>query len=107
MWQSAPNGDYVGNPERGGSLHTYGAAVDATLVDRRGRELRMPTEFDDFAAAATMHYRGNDAAVEKNLRMLQMAMKVGGFRGMRDEWWHFIADDSMAFAPVDVPLTAE
>ena len=104
LWQSVRNGEFVGNPEKGGSLHTYGAAVDATLVDRYGRELRMPTDFDNFTAAASMYYRGQDPGVAKNLRILQGAMKIGGFRGMRDEWWHFIAEDCHTFAPVEAPL---
>ena len=107
LWRSVQNGEFVGNPEKGGSLHTYGAAVDATLVDRYGRELRMPTDFDDFTAASSMYYRGPDLSVAKNLRTLQGAMKVGGFRGMRDEWWHFIAEDCHMFTPVDVALVAE
>src|SRR5215216_5270886 len=36
LWQASHNSDYVANPAIGaGSLHTWGIAVDATLVDSR------------------------------------------------------------------------
>src|SRR5436309_15611270 len=37
LWQASHNSDYVANPEIGvGSLHSWGIAVDATLVDSMG-----------------------------------------------------------------------
>ena len=105
FWQLAPNPKFVGNPERGGSLHTWGVAVDVTLVDHLKRELRMPSEFDDFSPAAARAYRGSDKIVARNLDVLQRAMTVAGFMVMRDEWWHFVARDYREFAPVDVSLT--
>ena len=59
LWQASHNSDYVANPEVGaGSLHSWGIAVDATLVDSRTRDVRMPTDFDDFTPAAMLHYMG-------------------------------------------------
>src|SRR5205807_7345894 len=38
LWQASRNSDYVANPEVGvGSLHSWGIAVDATLVDSWNR----------------------------------------------------------------------
>ena len=49
LWRLAPRNDYVVNPHGGsGSFHSWGVAVDATLVDDWGRPLSMPTDFDDF-----------------------------------------------------------
>ncbi len=93
LWQYARNGDYVADPAAGGSLHTYGAAVDATLVDNMGRDVPMPTDFDDFSAAAMLTYTGNNEEVRRNLYRLQNAMARAGFYGMRNEWWHFVARD--------------
>src|SRR5260370_39593610 len=46
LWQASHNSDYVANPEIGvGSLHSWGVAVDATLVDSRNPHLPMPTTF--------------------------------------------------------------
>ena len=44
LWQASRNSRCVENPEFGvGSLHSLGIAVDATLVDSRNRDVRMPT----------------------------------------------------------------
>ena len=59
LWQASHNTDYVANPEIGaGSLHSWGIAVDATLVDSRIRDVRMPTDFDDFTPAAMLSLHG-------------------------------------------------
>ena len=107
LWDAVRNPDYVGEPARGGSLHTFGAGVDVTLVDAKGRELRMPTDFDDFTAAASRTYRGRDPVIAANLLTLQRAMVHAGFWVLRDEWWHFVSEDVKSFAPIDVPLTPE
>lgn len=101
LWQSSHNGAFVANPESGhGSLHTWGVAVDATLVDSKGRDVSMPSKFDDFSAAAKLHYAGKDPVVKFHLRLLQQAMRFGGFYGMRTEWWHFVAYDWKKYAPI-------
>src|SRR6266511_6416276 len=52
LWHTSHNSDYVANPEIGvGSLHSWGIAVDATLVDTWNRPVRMPSDFDDFTPA--------------------------------------------------------
>ena len=107
LWDAIRNPEYVGEPARGGSLHTFGAGVDVTLVDAKGREMRMPTDFDDFSPAAGRIYRGKDAVVAANLLTLQRAMVHAGFWTLRDEWWHFVSEDVKSFAPIDVPLSPE
>ena len=105
LWQAIQDREVVADPTKGGSLHTWGACVDATLVDRYGRELRMPTDFDEFSSAAASKYTGDDPRIAENLAILQRAMAQAGFLGMRDEWWHFTAKDAMDFAPAEVALT--
>ena len=101
LWQIFRNASFVADPGDGrGSLHTWGVAVDATLVDDKGNELPMPTDFDQFTPAASLYYKGNDKQVARNLKILQAAMKRGGFYGLRTEWWHFIAYDWKKFGPV-------
>ena len=64
LWQVVHDESYVTNPEDGvGSLHTWGVAVDATLVDARGRSVRMPSDFDEFTPAAMLHYHGMDSLI--------------------------------------------
>jgi D-alanyl-D-alanine dipeptidase len=105
LWKTFPNREYLGDPRRGGSLHTWGVCVDATLVDAADRELRMPTDFDVFTPAAKTYYTGNETEVIRNLRWLQTAMTKGGFHVVMDEWWHFVARDWQAFGPVKMSIT--
>jgi D-alanyl-D-alanine dipeptidase len=101
LWQCTHDGSYVADPESGdGSLHAWGVAVDATLVDERGNEVPMPTRFDEFSPSAGLRYRGDDPVVQRNLKLLQSAMRHGGFFGVRTEWWHFVAYDWKKYAPM-------
>lgn len=110
LWKAIGNHAYVADPKDGiGSMHTRGAAVDVTLVDGSGREVPMPTEFDNFTPAALIDYRGRSPVVRSNLKMLQKAMGHGGFYGLRTEWWHFCASDWTSYEPVpdiQVPVRA-
>lgn len=103
LWEAHPNPEFVGDPARGGSLHAWGVAVDVTLVDWTGKELRMPTDFDEFTPAAARRYTGGNPVIATNLQMLQKAMVSAGFLVMRDEWWHFVAEDFREFGPVTPP----
>ena len=106
LWSRVPNKEFLRDPKLGGSLHTWGVCVDATLCDAQGRDLRMPCNFDEFTAAARTHYDGSDKDVRRHLRWLQQAMSAGGFLVVQDEWWHFVARDFEAFGPSAIPLTS-
>jgi D-alanyl-D-alanine dipeptidase len=94
LWRAAPANDYVADPETViGSLHMWGVAVDATLVDSRNQPVMMPTDFDDFTPAAMLIYCGSNRYIRSNLALLKAAMGAAGFYGQRREWWHFIAPD--------------
>ena len=80
LWQLTHNGAFVADPYDGnGSLHTWGVAVDATLVDEKGQEVAMPTAFDEFTPAAKLRYQGDDPLIRSHLKVLQAAMRHGGF----------------------------
>lgn len=101
LWQYSRNHDYVADPSDGrGSLHTWGVAVDATLVDKNGQEVQMPTDFDNFTPAAMLRYNGSNEVVRRNVRRLQSAMAVAGFYGMRTEWWHFVVKDWQSYRAI-------
>jgi zinc D-Ala-D-Ala dipeptidase len=94
LWQASLNSHYVANPEFGaGSLHSWGIAVDATLVDSRNRDVRMPTDFDEFTPAAMEPYMGLSFEIGGRARLLKYAMHKAGFAGLRTEWWHFTIAD--------------
>ncbi len=105
MWEATPNKNYVANPYRSGSKHNRGAAVDVTLVDKSGKEVKMPTEFDSFTAKASPNYKGMSAEQRKNLDILSKAMKSAGFKTISTEWWHFEDTDFNKYKIQDVPLS--
>jgi zinc D-Ala-D-Ala dipeptidase len=100
LWAFSKSARFVADPENGHALHTWGAAVDATLVDARGHEVPMPSGFDSFSPGAALHYQGDDPVVRGDLNLLLHAMGAAGFKGMRSEWWHFVAPDWSDFAVV-------
>jgi zinc D-Ala-D-Ala dipeptidase len=105
MWEVLPDPNYVANPARG-SRHNRGAAIDLTLVDRTGKELEMPTPYDDFTTKAHRNYAGGSAQSRKNRQLLEDAMKKQGFIGISTEWWHFDSEDWQKFAILDISLGA-
>jgi zinc D-Ala-D-Ala dipeptidase len=103
MWRIHPRGGYVGDP-RHGSNHNRGAAVDLTLVRADGREVAMPSSFDDFGPRAHLDYPHLSRAVRENRARLLRAMRAEGFIPYRREWWHFVAPGYQRYPMLDVPL---
>jgi D-alanyl-D-alanine dipeptidase len=89
FWKLVPDERYVASPVKG-SRHNRGAAVDVTLVDRDGKELEMPTKFDNFTEDAGAFAPCNERAAE-NRKLLQRLMTSHGFEILPTEWWHFDA----------------
>lgn len=85
------HGGYTGmftDPAIMWSRHCSGTAVDVTLVDSRGRELKMPTGYDE--GGPNSHYAAPFPGEIGNHRaILQMAMTAAGFTILDTEWWHF------------------
>ncbi|MGA3170956.1 MAG: M15 family metallopeptidase [Chthoniobacteraceae bacterium] len=100
LWAFAQSARFVADPENGHAMHTWGVAVDATLVDAKGRDVPMPSDLDAFTSAAALHYQGSDPTVRGDLDLLLHAMGAAGFKGMRSEWWHFVAPDWADFEAV-------
>lgn len=101
MWKVMPDSRFVADPARG-SRHNRGAAVDLTLIDRNGKELEMPTGFDNFTERASTNYSGGSTQSRKNRQILQDAMKKYGFIPLSTEWWHFDAPGWDKFSILDV-----
>jgi D-alanyl-D-alanine dipeptidase/L,D-peptidoglycan transpeptidase YkuD (ErfK/YbiS/YcfS/YnhG family) len=91
FWALVPDPRYVADP-RTGSRHNRGTAVDVTLADAEGRELAMPTGFDDFSPRAGHGETDLPAVVLANRRLLTETMQKAGFLPLQSEWWHY--DDS-------------
>lgn len=89
MWDLVRDERYVSNPARNRGRHTRGTAVDVTLVDHLGRELPMPTDFDDFTPKAHRDDESGTDEQKANRRTLEDAMVRHGFIPYPYEWWHF------------------
>lgn len=103
LWALVPDTRYVADPKKG-SRHNRGAAVDVTLVDSGGRELEMPTGYDDFSESAHRGFAGASPAAAANRQLLESAMQRHGFTGLATEWWHFDAKSWKHYPVADVPL---
>ena len=105
FWKIMPDDRYVANPYKGGSRHNRGSAVDLTLVDGQGKELPMPTSFDDFTPKAHQEYPDLPAEVIKNRALLRETMKKAGFIPLADEWWHYDDENWKEFDLLDMPFS--
>ncbi len=83
------------DPKNGWSRHCGGVSLDATLADAAGRELRMPTYFDENLEQAYSARVDPDPAVRKRLRILHTAMRKAGLIPLDGEWWHFDDQDHL------------
>lgn len=88
---------YFANPEKG-SLHSYGFAIDLTLVNHKGLVLDMGTDFDDLSDLAQPRYeekflqeRRLSREQVENRRILRGFMENAGFEQLPHEWWHYDA----------------
>lgn len=102
LWEAlagTPLRMYLADPIRG-SIHSYGMAVDVTILDAAGQELDMGTGFDDMsershpALESELLARGELAPLQvANRQLLRDAMFQAGFAGINSEWWHFDCGD--------------
>lgn len=108
LWDAFPNPAYVSNPQTGTNSHSRGNTVDVTLVDAEGKELEMPSGFDDFTTFADRDYSDCTDSAAKNATVLQDVMEKHGFVGLQSEWWHFTENQDypieQVFDPGEVHL---
>jgi zinc D-Ala-D-Ala dipeptidase len=90
-----PAQEYFANPERG-SIHSYGMAVDVTLLKPDGGEADMGSGFDEMTPAShpALHMQHLASGVLSAAQVadrdcLNDAMQHGGYAGIPNEWWHF------------------
>ena len=90
---------YIAEPSRG-SIHSFGMALDITIVGPGGQELNMGTGFDDLSershpALELALLESGEITQEQvaHRRLLRDAMFQAGFFGINSEWWHFDCGD--------------
>jgi zinc D-Ala-D-Ala dipeptidase len=101
MWNALDDElrQYLAPPVRG-SIHSYGMAVDVTLLSANGDELDMGTGFDEMSEVShpeheSQFLKAGDLRADHiaNRHLLRDAMKYAGFNGIATEWWHFDCGD--------------
>lgn len=105
LWEVCPDSRYVANPKTGFSSHSRGNTVDVTLVDAEGKELVMPTGFDDFSAKADRDYGDCSKEAADNALLLETLMEKHGFAGYKAEWWHYSDTDTYPVEELFQPTT--
>ncbi|MCX6220234.1 MAG: M15 family metallopeptidase [Bacteroidia bacterium] len=84
-----PDTTFVASPKTG-SRHNRGCAVDLTLIDlKSGKELEMPTAFDDFTEKAMHNYMNLSQKALQDRKLLRNIMSKYGFIPYESEWWHY------------------
>jgi D-alanyl-D-alanine dipeptidase len=93
--EGTPAQHYFAHPGRG-SIHSFGMAVDVTLLGPGDAEADMGSGYDEMTPAShpALHEQllasGVLQPAQVRLRQwLAEAMAHGGFHGIPNEWWHF------------------
>lgn len=102
MWELVPDERYVSDPSKSKGKHTRGTAVDVTLVDRMGNELKMPTGYDDFTEKAHRDPSRWTKEEKENSEKLEAIMVKHGFEPFPYEWWHFDYKDWKNYPPMNI-----
>ncbi|GAB4295204.1 MAG: hypothetical protein Kow0068_19900 [Marinilabiliales bacterium] len=86
---------YLANPKYT-SMHSYGIAVDVSILDDNDEPLDMGTDFDSFSELSypilEEKFLKSGKLTEKqynNRKLLRYIMEKSGFNGISTEWWHF------------------
>ncbi|MCX7748145.1 MAG: D-alanyl-D-alanine dipeptidase [Clostridia bacterium] len=103
LWDAASDKSYVASPKNG-SIHNRGAAVDITLTDQKGIELKMPSGYDEFSKRAHIDYRGCTEEEMRNRELLGKIMVESGFKRIKSEWWHFEDTEGKKYPLLDIPF---
>lgn len=110
LWDSASESErregFVADPDIG-SKHNRGCAVDAGLYElNSGREVAMPSAFDEFSERAYPSYQGGHTEARRARDVLRKALEAEGFEVSKNEWWHFNYRDWPRYRLLDIPFEA-
>lgn len=102
MWEIVPDDRYAADPKKG-SGHNRGVAVDLTLIYlKTGKEMPMPTPYDDFTEKAHHDYDDLSDEVKENRHLLRTLMEAYGFVALETEWWHYSLKDPQKYPLMDI-----
>jgi D-alanyl-D-alanine dipeptidase len=108
FWEITPQDKrergFVANPAKG-SKHNRGAAVDLSMYElATGREVVMPSPYDEFSDRADPDYADGTAEERERRDLLRSEMEKEGFTVDPGEWWHFNFRGWESYPIVDVPF---
>ncbi len=90
---------YVADPAIG-SIHSFGMALDVTLIDAAGHELDMGTGYDAMVPLSHPRLEAQHLASGalsprqvQHRELLRGVLLASGFQGISNEWWHFDMGD--------------
>lgn len=107
FWEVTPEDKrkFVANPEKG-SKHNRGCAVDLSIYDlKTGKELPMPSDFDEFTERASPNYTGSTKIETENRELLRRLMEAEDFVVNPNEWWHFDYKDWEKYPIFDIAFS--
>lgn len=102
FWELVHDDRYVADPKKG-SGHNRGIAVDLTIIElASGKEIAMPTGFDNFTDSAHQDFMQLSQEVLQNRKLLRETMEKHGFKYFETEWWHFSLPDAAKYDVMDL-----
>jgi D-alanyl-D-alanine dipeptidase len=107
FWDETPPSKrkFVADPRKG-SRHNRGCAVDCSLYDlATGKEVSMPTAYDDFSPAASPNAHVGTPEQRARRDLLRTVMQEEGFHVESNEWWHFDYHAWRRYPVLDVPFS--
>jgi len=107
FWDATPpeKHAFVANP-KDGSRHNRGCAVDVSLYALAdGREVEMPSAYDEMSERAAAHYGGGTRERRARRDLLRAALEREGFTVHPAEWWHFDYKDWRQYPLLDLPFS--
>jgi D-alanyl-D-alanine dipeptidase len=108
FWEITPKDKrergFVANPAKG-SKHNRGAAVDLSMYGlATGKEVEMPSAYDEFTDRAAPSYSGGTAEQRARRDLLRTEMEKEGFTVDTGEWWHFNYRGWETYPILDIPF---
>lgn len=90
---------------RRASEHSWGIAVDVTIIDlASGQELDMGGHHDLLDASSATRYPGLTLEQKANRMLLRDTMDAAGMRNYKREWWHYFLKEKKHLVRYDFPL---
>ncbi len=106
LYRICSNPRYI-MPPHIGSDHNRAAAVDITLVDSKGQELDMGTDYEDFSHKTSRGYKNFPDTILSNRELLKTIMEKHNFKSYSREWWHFRHIKARSYELLNIPIKCD